>query len=363
MELRWIGTRTPHSGTFQPSGLGTRPDPSAAPRALLTAGSILIEAHLRPTPHPITLLHYSAVEPWPVGLNISISPDGTVRLSLRQGDRQIETVLQTTLGRTEHVAQVTYVWDGPARRGAIAVYLPDAGLLWQTEVLAPFPLSYQDVKRLTTAGRHMRLDPSVAFVAVAEGLCPVGPMPGLSGKAAIETPDGLRLLSDLRAGDLVSGLDKTKATVVWAGSVTLPALGRFAPMRMRSPYLKLWDDLVVARDQRVCLSGSEVEYLFGEERVSTPVRHLEHRNSVAPVKSAGPLVTYHQLLLDSQGILVANGTAVESLDAAPVLARRDMQARSVLADAPVICPNSVSELPTPVLQGYEALTLTGVMVG
>jgi len=134
-------------------------------------------------------------------------------------------------------------------------------------------------------------------------------------------------------------------------------------MTLRRPYLGLWDDLVAARDQRACLSGSEVEYLFGEERVTTAIRHLEVRNCAEPTRPKPPVITYHQILLDTHEIITVNGAMVESFDGSAVLDNPAFLKTSVLADIPVAMRPRRVGLAAPVLQGYEALTLTGVTIG
>jgi hypothetical protein len=141
-------------------------------------------------------------------------------------------------------------------------------------------------------------------------------------------------------------------------------IGDFASLgALNRPYMSLWDDLVVARDQRVCLAGSEVEYLFGKERVTTAIRHLEVRNYAGPQKPMPSVVTYHQILLESHAIMTVNGALVESFDGSAVMGEPELLKTSEMADLrPNTCPRRVG-LAAPVLQGYEALTLTRVSIG
>ncbi len=368
MTLNWIGTRTQEDGVFNPAGLGCAGrnySDLAKPVGtdLLTRGSLMIEVAVRPTLRPINLVRFGALDPWPSGLTVCLEPDGTVRLLMRQGARHLATALKTTLGSDVQTAHITYTWDAPARRGHLSVHVPDHGRLWQTDVLMPFPLSARDAHRIVTPNAGSTIDRDVVFVAIADAPCPLGPLPGLSGHAAVDTPDGPKTLRDVVAGDLVTVQGGRAVPVLWAGQATLPALGRFAPMTLRRPYMRLWGDLIAARDQRVCLAGSEVEYLFGEERVTTAVRHLEVRNCAVPTKPKPAVMTYHQLLLETHEIITVNGALVESFDGSAVLGAPAMIKTSVLANmAPKLRPRRIG-LAAPVLQGYEALTLTGVTIG
>jgi hypothetical protein len=363
MSLKWIATRTQEDGVFNPAGLGRAATGVPVGTDLLTRGSLMIEVALRPTGQPINLLRFSVLAPWPSELTLCLEPDGTVRLMMRQGARHLQTALKTTLGSDLQTAHITYTWDAPARRGQLSVYLPDHGLLWQTSVATPFPLSMHDAQLIMTDANSSKIDAGVVFAAIADAPCPLGPLPGLSGTAAVDTPTGPKALHDFAAGDLVNVADGHPVPVLWAGHATLPTLGRFAPMTLRRPYMKLWDDLVTTRDQRVCLAGSEVEYLFGEERVTMAVRHLEARNCAVPTKPVPAVMTYYQILLGTHDIITVNGALVESFDASAVLGTPALIKSSVLADmAPDLRPSRVG-LAAPVLRRHEAMTLTGVTIG
>lgn len=363
MTVNWIGTRTHELGVFNAAGLGRAQPRQSQGMDLMTHGSLMIEVEARPAQQPVNLLRFSSLDPWPSGLTVCLEPDGTVRLMMRHGARHLATSLKTTLASDVQTAHITYTWDAPARRGKLSVFVPDHGRFWQTDVMTPFPLSVRDAQRVMAEPVSCPMDQSVVFAAIADAPCPHGPLPSLVGTAAVDTPHGPKTVRDIVAGDLVNVEDGATARVLWAGNASMPALGRFAPMTMRSPYLGLWDDLVTARDQRVCLAGSEVEYLFGEERVTTAVRHLEVRNCAVPTKPKPAVVTYYQILLDTHEIINVNGAMVESFDCSAVLDQPDLIKTSVLADmADDLRPKRIG-LAAPVLQGYEALTLTGVTIG
>ena len=362
MTLNWIGTRTQENGYFNPAGLGCPESGAPVGTDILARGSLLIEVEVHPTTTPVNLLRFGALDPWPSGITVCLEPDGTVRLLMRQGKRHLSTALKTTLGSNLQTAHITYTWNAPARSGRLSVHIPDHGHLWETSVMAPFPLSMRDARRIMT-DRSCTIDSGVCFAAFADAPSPHGPIPGLSGGAMIDTPDGPVAIRDIVAGDFINVQGADPMPVHWVGHTAVPSLGRFAPMTLRQPYMGLWQDLVAARDQRVCLAGSEVEYMFGEERVSTAARHLEVRNCAEPTKNAPPTMTYYQILLQSHEIITVNGALVESFDGSAVLDRPNILSGSVLADLPFeLRPHGVG-LAAAVLQGYEALTLTGATIG
>jgi len=362
MTLNWIGTRTQENGEFNPAGLGCVDGVAPVDADILARGSLLIEVEVHPISEPVNLLRFGALDPWPSGLTVCLEPDGTVRLLMRQGKRHLATALKTSLGTQLQTAHITYTWDAPARKGRLSVHVPDHGHLWQVDVIAPFPLSMRDARRMM-ADPSCLMGSGVCFAAIADAPCPHGPLPGLSGGAMIDTPYGAKTIRDLKAGDLVNVQGGDPMPALWVGRAVVPSLGRFAPMTLRQPYMGLWRDLIATRDQRVCLAGSEVEYMFGEERVSTAIRHLEVRNCAEPTRHAPTVMPYYQILLETHEIITVNGTFVESFDGSAILDRPSFLDGSVLADLPPeLRPRGVG-LAAAVLQGYEALTLTGVTIG
>jgi len=363
MTLNWIATRTQDTRAFHPGGVDSRHAAPPAGMDLLSRGSLLIEVTVRPNARPVNLLRFAALDPWPSGLTICLEPDGTLRLMMRQGARHLETALKTTLGQASQTVHITYIWDAPARSGFLCAYLPDRGIIWRAQVMAPFPISLRDARRIVRNPASCTMDRDVSFVAIADAPCPLGPIPGLSGAAAVDTPTGPVALRNIKAGDTVCVEGGAPVRVLWSGCASVPALGRFKPMTLRRPYMGLWDDLVASRDQRVCLAGSEVEYLFGEERVTTAIRHLEVRNCTAATETAPAVVTYHQILLETHEIITVNGALLESFDGSAVINTQGLLKTSVMADMQAGARPLRMGLAAPVLQGYEALTLTGVSIG
>ena len=92
----------------------------------------------------------------------------------------------------------------------------------------------------------------------------------------------------------------------------VPACGSFAPVRLRAPYFGLRQDITVAPSQRLVLSGSDVEYMFSQEAVLVEARHLVG-GFAALAASAGPTITYTQLLLPEHEALDAAGCVAETL--------------------------------------------------
>lgn len=362
--MRWLGLRQRYEREFDPRGLGQDPLATALQDdGLITRGSLLAEIDLVPTSRPVNLIRYSVLDPWPSSLSLVQEPDGTLRLLMRLGPRQLSVALRTELATRSETVILTFGWDGPGRSGVMSAFVPDTGCLWQTSVPGPFPLMLRDIRRMVLDETACRQADSVTFFAMAEGICPTGPMPGLDPEAWIATPSGARPLQTLRAGDQVLDAEGKAREIRWAGSVTLPATGRFTPLKMRAPYHGLTEDLVLAPDQRLLLSGTEIEYLFGQERVSAAVRHLSDRHSVEPAAPRTPVITYRQLLLDRPAEIIANGAAVECFDAQPLFSDTRLVRHSVLSGLDREEWPAVTGFGVPVLRDYEALTLEEARYG
>lgn len=362
--MRWMGLKSEQSATFSALGLGLDDVKDASDDdTLVTQGTLLIEAQILPVDRPVNLLRYGALDPWPVALSVVQEPDGTFRLLLRQGARHVAICVKTDLGAQMETVHISYRWDAPARRGTFAIYAPDRAILWNCEIRAPFPMCLRDLRRITMDDGARRLSPTVSFVALGKGLHPIGPQPGIGPGAQVSTSQGIRPISSVRVGDEVLSQNGEPVKVIWSGAVTLPAAGRFTPQLMRSPYHGLSEDLIVSPDQRVFLSGAEVEYLFGEEHVCAPVRHLSDRRSLVPLSSGNLVQTYYQLLLEHPVAMQVNGAWIGSFEADPLLSLPALARDSVLAGLPGAWWPKEARSPHPVLQGYQTLTLTGACYG
>ena len=362
--MAWIGLRTRYEAAFNTAGLGRAQLPApVTDDSLLTRGSLMAEVIVSPVNRPTNLLRYAVLDPWPAAFTIVQEPNGTFRLLLRNGPRDLAVSLDTDLGSTPETVTLTYSWDAPARIGRFGIYAPDRAQLWLVDVPAPPPLALRDGYRLISDQVSTRVNDDVSFVALGNRPAPMGPMPGIRGDAQIETVTGPRPIWTLRAGDEVIAGDGGTAQIRWSGHVDLPAAGRHVPWTLRQPYHGLTADLVLTPDQRLCLTGPEIEYQFGEEAVSTALRHLVDRHSITPQKEHAAIQRWHQVLLDRPVAILANGAWIESFDAAPLYDGPHLFDSSVLAALPAELRPSRHGRGLPILSAYEALTLTGASYG
>lgn len=135
----------------------------------------------------------------------------------------------------------------------------------------------------------------------------------------LETPDGMKPVETLVAGDRVVTKDAGAQPVLWAGSrnvsgARLYAMPDLRPVRIREGALggnRPEGDLVVSPDHRMVVSGPTAETLWGESEVLVAARDLIDGTRVAR-DLAAKSVTYHHLMLEQHHVLVANGVETES---------------------------------------------------
>ena len=158
------------------------------------------------------------------------------------------------------------------------------------------------------------MDATVAIdhAGIANHFVPPVPLPGLATGAEIDTPDGPRPVEALRPGMLVNTRRNGPQPIRWIGRTEPLARGTTAPIEMRAPYFGLSNDTSVARNQRILLSGTDIEYLFGEDHVLARAGDLVNGRSARLCMTHSTRV-YHHILLDDHDCLTAGRCRFESV--------------------------------------------------
>ncbi|MEY1555955.1 Hint domain-containing protein [Yoonia sp. R2331] len=127
----------------------------------------------------------------------------------------------------------------------------------------------------------------------------------------IATPHGARDIADLRVGDMVVTRDHGLQPIRWIQRRTVPALDRFAPVRIRPGVVTgLERDLVVSPQHRMLFQGYRAELLFGETEVLVAAKHLV--DGVHVTQDESETVTYIHMMFDEHEVVYAEGAATES---------------------------------------------------
>jgi hypothetical protein len=128
----------------------------------------------------------------------------------------------------------------------------------------------------------------------------------------VATVRGLRAVERLSIGDLVLTRDNGPQPIRWIGSRTVPAYGKYAPVRIgKRALLGLQRDLIVSPQHRMLFSGYQAELLFGCREVLAAAINLV--DDTAITRQEGGMVTYIHLLFDQHEIITAHGALTESL--------------------------------------------------
>ena len=360
--MAWIATATHADTRFSWSGLGCDAGRAATalqrdePHALLTRGTLLVEAKLAPDGRPQTLLEWDQTHPWRRGLSLQAIPGGGVVLIVSQGGDICHGVVRHDAVNGDDTLRISYSWDAPARSGRLVVEKVGAPGLFMTDLRDPPPLLMRDVQAVTMQPGMRHMDGDVGFFAVSTRIEAVGPLPTLDASVPLCTPYGYRPLGAIAKGDMLRLAGGGNQPVLKVLRRTVPACGLLRPVRLRAPYFGLQKDIIVAPEQRLVIGGSDVEYMFDQEFVLVPALHLVN-GIAAHFCASGPTVTYGQVLLPTHEAILAAGTAVESLFIGRIRRHKAKLEASLLAGM------ERSRLPDhaasayPVLRAFEAITL------
>ena len=135
----------------------------------------------------------------------------------------------------------------------------------------------------------------------------------------IETPQGPKLIEDLREGDYVRTRDNGAQEIQWIGSrritgARLKVMPHLRPVRIGAGALGIErpeHELLVSPEHRMLISGPSAVALFNTSEVLVSARELVNGTTIR-VDTQIPQVTYIHLLLPSHQVIWANGALSES---------------------------------------------------
>ena len=135
----------------------------------------------------------------------------------------------------------------------------------------------------------------------------------------LQTPEGVRPVENIRAGDRVSTRDDGPQEVLWRASRRLSgcriiAMPEQRPIRIRAGQFGSGNPrpaLYVSPDHRVLLAGLPARELFGSDEVLVAARDLVGQQGISVDNRPQP-VEYIHLMLARHQVLCANGVFCES---------------------------------------------------
>lgn len=331
---------------------------------LLLTGSLYLEAELGrsdDTEHTLFVLHRKA----DVTSHISVQmcEDGTLVFARRLGAQNRQVSLKPAAGRpVDGCLRLTVSWDCAARRGLFSVEFSSCGTIHQKEFSDPLPWLHSDIEALNGRSAEVAFGPTLRCLGLSDRQEPVAITPSFAPGTPVLTPQGFAAIESLKPGDIVlTGEALTPMPVRSVCTREVPARGRFQPVRLHAPYLGLRRDVLVAPEQRLLITGAEVEFLFGREAVLVQAYDLLH-TGFAVTAPVGSTFRYHQVVLDQHAMLHVAGAQMESLFIGRLRDTPELLATTVLKSTPRDVLPSHNKLAFPALRDYEAVTLRAALL-
>lgn len=260
------GTEAGSGGWLALSGLTLPTDPAGP---MPPEGQVVLEVALPLGGHAVLVDHRAPDGPV---FSIFLDPEVGLAVLQRQGERLVRHALPGPLPASGGMARVTYGWSLPRARWSLSLSLRPGGETLGTEGRNPMAPRLDDLRALCAGGgaRHA----AVLWFGVTGGerLPDPGPWIGLS--TPLETARGPVPAGQLRPGECLRTVDSGLVPLLGIERVVVPGRGSMAPVLLRGPYFGAAEDIVISPDQPVWHEGAEAEYLFGEEEVLIPARHL-----------------------------------------------------------------------------------------
>lgn len=303
---------------------------------LAEAGLFVVELAL-PLTEATVLLDFQSSEGWPRTFTLFHDPMAGLVLIHRQGQSVARHALPGPLPQRSGTGRLCLRFDAPGRHWEMRLEFlegTDAPRI-VSKGQNPLPIRPADLDTSRTGPTRSSRHRAVLWFGLTRGADLPARAPWIGQRTPIETARGPVLSGHLKPGDLVATADGGLLPLSRVTRMELPARGSFAPVILRAPFFGSSNDLLVASDQKVALSGAEVEYLFGEEEILAEAGALvDGRSALAEQRNA--VTSVLMLEFDHPALLIADGC-------------------TLLAARPGDTP------PRRVLQSYEVLTLMSLM--
>ncbi|MEM6636727.1 MAG: Hint domain-containing protein [Pseudomonadota bacterium] len=276
--MSWIGLCDFEKNAFAPAGLDSRGQPRAGALAAvppsLSKGTLLFELPC-PTEFRVVALDYCAGGKEMFRLIVTLDPAGVVKLELERAHAHYILAVRAKRVPLDVPIRIAFSWNTEAGIAQLAVMdtgLPESCRTADAEDTVPFPIGALRAIILDRPSANWHR--SVLYAALSNHIDPQGLPTGLTAGTPVDTVLGPRAIETIRLGDKVVTEDNGLQPVRWIGQRIVPAFGAFTPVLLRSPYLGLERDLLVAGTQRIVVDGDQVSYLFGQNEVLAEARHL-----------------------------------------------------------------------------------------
>ena len=261
--------------------------PVVTPGSLIERGVFVMEFAL-PVRDGVVLLNQQTDDEWPRTLSVFLDETAGLMILHRQGQTVRRHVLPGPLPLAAGVARISFTFDAPERRWQMQLEVLGHDEPVRAIGRDPLPMRLDDLQGLCAGRGMIQRHPAVLWFGATMGAALPERAPWIGLNTRVDTPKGAVPAGSLRPGDLILTLDDGPLPLLRVTHRTLPSAGFFAPVLLRAPFYGADRDLLVSADQPVMLSGTLVEYHFGEDEVLIPAGALidgrkalaEHRRAV-----------------------------------------------------------------------------------
>lgn len=236
----------------------------ANPFKQLTRGAFIAEVRL-PLPSAAVLLNHSTHEG--IERSFSLFFDPAVGLSLlhRTGAHVVRHVLPAPILLQGDTARLTYKFN--INLNTWSLRLESLGTDQRPHTVAGNGCPSLTARDAEAICQKAITDPSVLWFGFSRRANLPKSAPWIGQRSLVQTNLGPVAAGRLAVGDVVLTHDQGPLRLQSVQRVQLPARGSFAPILLRSPFYDAQNDVLVSSDQRIGLSSTAVEYLFGVENV------------------------------------------------------------------------------------------------
>lgn len=143
----------------------------------------------------------------------------------------------------------------------------------------------------------------------------------------VATPDGERLVHELRAGDRVVTRDNGIQQIRWVGRCRMDWTQLAAAQHLKPVLIEAGAlgnglperDMLVSPQHRVLVANERTQLYFNEREVLVAAKHLVNHRTIREADSPG--VTYVHFMCDRHEVVLSNGAWTESFQPADTTLR------------------------------------------
>lgn len=246
-------------------------DPWANPFQDMAQGTFVAELRL-PLPRAKVLINLQTNQGVSRSFGLFVGPDGGLSLLHRDGIQVQRVTLPAPLPASGDTARLMFRFDAVAKTWAMRLdSLDNVAPPSSASGVGSLPFANGDVDDIC---KKASVDAAVLWFGFCHSLDVPRAAPWIGLRTPIETARGWVAAGHLKAGDIILTKDRGALPLNALHRMDLPARGSFAPVLLRGPFYDPRGDVLVSADQRIAITGSAVEYLFGTDAVLVAARDV-----------------------------------------------------------------------------------------